>query len=107
LTHSLGRTPLHRNNRILSPAASFRVPETGRYTVQAASETAETLFPKIKIGPSIGLVSGSQATAGRNIGVGVSLFAGLLTALAILLFILYFRRRQEFHQMLQKAGVSL
>jgi len=37
----------------------------------------------------------------------VSLFAGLLTALAILLFILYFRRRQEFHQMLQKAGVSL
>jgi|GEM_PF-74392 len=107
LTRSPGRASMHRNDRILSPTASFRVPETGRYTVQAASETAETHFPKIKIGPSIGLVSGSQATAGRNIGVGVSLFAGLLTALAILLFILYFRRRQEFHQMLQKAGVSL
>jgi hypothetical protein len=107
LTHSPGRTPMHRNNRMLSPTASFRVPETGRYTVQAESESAETLLPKIKIGPSIGLFTGSEATLGRNIGIGVSLFAVVLTALAVLLFVIYFRRRQEFHQTLQKAGVSL
>jgi hypothetical protein len=92
---------------MLSPTASFRVPETGRYTVQAESESAETLLPKIKIGPSIGLFTGSEATLGRNIGIGVSLFAVVLTALAVLLFVIYFRRRQEFHQTLQKAGVSL
>jgi hypothetical protein len=109
LTHSPGRTPMRRNNRILSPAASFRVPENGRYTVQAASEISETFLPKIKIGPFIGLISGSDATVtvGRNIGIGVSLFAVVLVGLAVLLFIIYFRRRQEFHQMLQKAGVSL
>jgi len=107
LTRSLGRRPLHRNNRMLSPTASFRVPQTGRYTVQAASETAETFLPKIKIGPAMGLVSGSDATIGRNIGIGVSLFAIVLIALAVLLFIIYLRRRQEFDQLLQNAGFSL
>ena len=55
----------------------------------------------------MGLVSGSDATIGRNIGIGVSLFAIVLIALAVLLFIIYLRRRQEFDQLLQNAGVSL
>jgi hypothetical protein len=75
--------------------------------VQAASETAETFSPKIKIGPSIGLVSGSDGSAVRIIGIGVSLFAIVLLGLAVLLFIIYFRRRQEYQQMLQEAGGSL
>jgi Zn-dependent protease len=108
LTPFLARTPLQRNNRTLAPTVSFRVPETGRYTVQAASETAETFFPRIKIGPSIALASGSGETAVRYIGIGVSLFAIVLIALAVLLFIIYFRRQQEFQkQMRQAAGSSL
>ena len=107
LTHSPGRASMQRNNRILSPTASFLVPETGRYTVQSASEIAETLVPKIKIGPSIGLVNGSNATAGRGIGIGVSLFGVVLIAVAVLLFIIYARRRREFNRMLQQVGASL
>jgi Zn-dependent protease len=107
LTHALGRASLQRNNRILSPTASFLVPQTGRYTVQAGSETSETLVPKIKIGPTIGLVNGSNAMAGRGIAIVVGLFGLVLVALAVLLFIIFIRRRQEFHRKLQTAGGSL
>jgi Zn-dependent protease len=103
MVNAQGRTPLQRNNQILFPTAAFRVPESGRYTLQAASETNETLVPRIKIGPAVGLVSGSDATVFRNIGIGVSLFAVMLLTVAVLLFIIYIRRRQEFRRMLQKA----
>ena len=107
LTATSSSPPIQRNNRVLAPSVTFRVPETGRYTVQAASETAERFVPKIKIGPSVILVNGSNETVGRNIGIGISLFAIVVLALAVLLFMIYFRRRQEFHQTFQGTGGNL
>src|SRR5262249_45317238 len=94
LTAAVNPRGLENNHRKLWPLKSFSVPVQGQYTVTLSAKPNSAPDAPIKIGPTVGLVTGGMAAAGRGLGIVAGVLALLLIAIAIMLFWYSGRRRR-------------
>jgi Zn-dependent protease len=89
--------PFWRNSRQLLPTFSFSVPASGRYVLRATA-VHEFADGRIKIGPSHLAVNGNTAAVIRGLAIAFFAIGLIAAACAVLLFLHYRRRRNEFHR---------
>jgi len=93
---------LRRAGRELSPTASFRIPASGSYTVRVSTQQTVPDDARVKVGPSVGLVSGADASVSRGIAIATFVLSVLLVTVALWLFARYRKQRKAFNGALQR-----
>lgn len=99
--------PLRREGRTLLPVATFRVSESGQYTVHASSNEAINEYSRFKIGSTPGVLNGSTVAFTFGVAVAGLLAALVLLGMAALLFYFYWRRRRSFNLALRQLQVAI
>jgi Zn-dependent protease len=93
---------LRRAGRELSPTASFRIPASGSYTIRVSTQQPVPDDARVKVGPSVVLVSGAAGSLARGMAIATLVLSVLLVTVAFWLFARYRKQRKAFNSALQR-----